>query len=75
MRLWENQVSIYCLRVGTCSAAAGAGARRRLETYNSQDVHLILQMVVLQPLKDPLKGVYGHLKDQMAVMRSCNAEL
>ena len=22
-------------------------------------------------LKGPLKGVYGHLKDQMAVMRSC----
>ena len=26
-------------------------------------------------LKGHLKGVYGHLKDQMAVMRSCNAEL
>ena len=28
-----------------------------------------------QTLKVPLKGVYGHLKDQMAEMRSCNAEL
>ena len=27
------------------------------------------------PLKALSKGVYGHLKDQMAVMGSCNAEL
>ena len=59
-RACSGSLLLRCCRtclalLGTCSAAAGASARCSLENYNSQVVHLILQTVVLQPGKSPLK--------------------